>query len=99
MSLHRDLIESLKSSTQVFATALENKSCSMTQMGSVIAQSMGILGMPESIHRLHEPLMNMNLNMQTQQIPGQPQHHQQNNAPLNQYMEIYPQTCHQIIIV
>ena len=76
MSLHRDLIESLKSSTQVFATALENKSCSMTQMGSVIAQSMGILGMPESIHRLHEPLMNMNLNMQTQQIPGQPQHHQ-----------------------
>ena len=77
----RDLTECLKSPTQVFATALENRSHSMAQMGSVFAQSMGILDMTENIHRFHQYLMNMNLNLQLQQISGQPQHQQQNNAP------------------
>ena len=53
----------------------------MAQMGSVFAQSMGILGMTENMHRFHQPFLNMNLNMQPRHIPGQPQHQQQNNAP------------------
>ena len=77
----RDLTEYLKSSTQVFATALESMSHSVAQMGSAFAQSMGILGMTENMHRFHQPCMNMNLNIQPRQIPGQPQHQQQNNGP------------------
>ena len=77
----RDLTECLKSPTQVFATALENMMGSMAQMGSVFAQSMGILDMTENMHRFHQSLMNMNLNLQLQQISGQSQHQQQNNAP------------------
>ena len=77
----RDLTECLKSPTQVFATALENMGHSMAQMGSVFAQSVGILDMTENMHRFHQSLMNMNLNLQLQQISGQPQHQQQNNAP------------------
>ena len=42
---------------------------------------MGILDMTENMHRFHQPLMNMNLNIQPRQITGQPQHQQQNNAP------------------
>ena len=53
----------------------------MAQMGSVFAQSMGILGMTENMHRFHQPFLNMNLNMQPRKIPGQPQYQQQNNAP------------------
>ena len=95
----RDLTECLKSPTQVFATALENMSHSMAQMGSVFAQSMGILDMTENMHRFHQSLMNMNLNLQLQQISGQPHHNNKIMPPLNEYMDIYHQTCHQIIIV
>ena len=37
--------------------------------------------MTENMHSSHQPSVNINLNMQLQQIPGQAQHQQQNNGP------------------
>ena len=54
---------------------------SMAQMDQCLANPWGFRCDRKYMHRFHQPLMNMNLNIQPWQIPGQTQQQQQNNAP------------------